>query len=103
MVIFNNGFYLLTSHFILALLIGIIAKKYFNRNGLLWFVIGFLVPVISAVLLFILGYEGIYCPNCGKKIRTDTEKCPHCDFQVKKFLEEDEKRREAMKKIFKKK
>lgn len=98
----NTGFYLVSGHFILALIIGYAAKKYFERSFILWFTIGFLVPIVSAVLLFILGYDGIYCPNCGKKIKKSAEKCPHCQFEVKKFLEEDSRRREAMKKIFKK-
>ncbi len=96
------GLYILTSHFFLALLIGWVAKKYFDRNFLIWSVIAFLVPVISGIALLILGYEGVYCPHCGEKNRKDSEKCRHCGFELKKFLEEERERKEIEKELRKK-
>ncbi|MGL4253242.1 MAG: zinc ribbon domain-containing protein [Fusobacteriaceae bacterium] len=98
----NLGMYILTSHFFLALFIGYVAKKYFDRNFLIWTVIAFLVPVISGIALLILGYEGVYCPHCGKKNRKNWEKCHYCGYDIKKFLEEESKRREIEKSLLKK-
>lgn len=96
------GFYLLTSHFLSALLIGWVAKKYFDRDFLVWFAIAFLVPVISGIALLILGYEGVYCPHCGKKVRKNSENCGYCGFHIKKFLEDERERKKIERELAKK-
>lgn len=96
------GVYVFTSHLISALLIGWVAKKYFERNFFIWTTIAFLVPVVSGVALFILGYEGIYCPHCGKKNRKNSEKCTQCGFEIGKFFQEEKNRSEIEKELLKK-
>lgn len=96
------GIYILTSHLLSSLLIGWVAKKYFDRNFLIWFAIAFLVPVVSGIALLILGYEGIYCPHCGKKVRKNSENCKHCGFHLKKFFEDEIERRKIERELSKK-
>ncbi|MGL4980687.1 MAG: zinc ribbon domain-containing protein, partial [Fusobacteriaceae bacterium] len=88
--------YILTSHFLLSFIVGWIAKKYFDRDFLLWTVVGFLVPVISLIALIILGYEGNYCSHCGKKNRKNSEKCSHCGFDIGRFFKEEKNIREIV-------
>ncbi|MGL4402545.1 MAG: zinc ribbon domain-containing protein [Fusobacteriaceae bacterium] len=97
------GMYILMGHFFIALFIGWLAKKYFDRSFFLWFVVAFLVPVISGIALLILGYDGIYCPHCGKKNRKNRESCHHCGYEIGKFFQKQKERREIEKEIFKKK
>ncbi len=98
---FNLLDYLIISHTVLAIAIGLFAKKIFGRSFFMWLLIAFLVPGISIILLIILGYEGIYCPHCNKKVRTNLEYCPHCGFHLKKFLEENAEREKIAKEKFK--
>lgn len=74
--------HLLFLHFLISLLLGYIAKKYLDRPFALWFAIGFLVPVLSILILILVGYDGVYCPQCSKKIRKNCKICPHCGFNI---------------------
>lgn len=76
---------ILLMHFFISLILGFIAAKYLDRNFLLWFVISFLVPVLSIIILLILGFDGNYCPNCLKKIKKSHKICPHCNFDIDKY------------------
>lgn len=89
---------ILILHFTFSLLIGFLAKKYYDRTFFIWFVISFITPIIGGIFLFILGYDGIYCPNCKKKMRKNLEICPHCSFNVKEFLELEKSRADYFKK-----
>lgn len=80
-----NPSYLLVLHFFISLILGIVAKKYLDRSFLLWFVISFLVPILSIIILIVLGYDGNYCPSCLKKIKKSHKVCPHCNFDIDKY------------------
>lgn len=82
--LFNPSSFLLI-HFFISLILGFIATKYLDRSFLLWFAISFLVPVLSIIILLILGYDGNYCPSCLKKIKKSHKICPHCNFDIDKY------------------
>ncbi|MGL4533883.1 MAG: hypothetical protein ACRC0V_07480 [Fusobacteriaceae bacterium] len=95
--------HLISLHFILAILIGWIAKKFFNREFLIWFGISILIPIISLFLLFVLGDEGVYCPHCNKKNLKTAEVCKSCGLKLKKIIGQEKDKLEKFKKIFEKK
>lgn len=84
MILFSNETLILIIIFFVAFINGYIAYKFLDRSFILWFLVSLLVPVLSILILLFIGYDGIYCPRCLKKIRKNNAICPHCQFDIEK-------------------
>lgn len=57
----------------------IIWARRLDRSGFIWFILSLILsPIVTGVLLLVLGPAGEKCPRCAELVRSDAAFCKHC-------------------------
>ena len=65
-------------YLLLAIAVWVWARR-LDRSGFLWFLLSLLLsPVVTGILLLILGPSGKACPKCAETVRREAVLCKHC-------------------------
>ncbi len=65
---------------VFSLAIILLARR-LERSGIIWFFISLIIsPLVSGIILLILGQNGKKCPKCAEKVKKDAHVCRHCGF-----------------------